>query len=297
MYDLKYSIIKLEIRFLEDSKLNINKQSAIRGIIGNTLINENCIMSRDKRECKECSLSNKCIAHNIFSPKIKMENSEEGVSPFVIICDDKRERIEKGDTLTFSMIFFCDTVSYIPLIIRAVRRAGKTLGIEKNFFELINVFNDEEKLIYDGKRVNLTRVNVKIINDYINARLSVSNDVSIIKIINPIRYKKNKRFNDNLEEEDLINLVRRRLTTLASLENRVIETEGDYRIEIKDKDLYWEEFNRYSNRQGTKMKLGGVKGILELGEISEDAKKLLIAGELINVGKNTSVGLGDYILY
>ena len=45
------------------------------------------------------------------------------------------------------------------------------------------------------------------------------------------------------------------------------------------------------------MSLGGVTGLIELGEISEDAKKLLIAGELIHIGKNTSFGLGDYILY
>lgn len=297
MYNINYSIIKFDIKFLQDSKLNVNKQSAIRGIIGNTLINENCIMEPDKRACKDCLFNDKCIAQNIFSPKIKNGAVEEGVSPFVIICDDKREFIKKGDIMSFAMIFFSNTISYIPILIRAIKSAGKTLGIERNKFKLISVFNDKQDEIYDGEIIKPQFVNIKYLQEYIDYRLSISNDISIIKIINPIRFKKNKKFNDDLLEEDIINLIKRRLITLATLEERELEIQGDYAIEIKRKELKWEEFNRYSNRQSSKMSLGGVTGLIELGEISEDAKKLLIAGELIHIGKNTSFGLGDYILY
>ena len=297
MYNINYSIIKFEIKFLQDSKLNVNKQSAIRGIIGNTLINENCIMPLDKRECKDCLLNNKCIAQNIFSPKIKNGAVDEWISPFVIICDDKREFIKNGDIMSFAMIFFCGTVSYIPLVIRVVENAGKTLGIEKNKFKLLSVLNDKPDEIYDGEIIKPQLVNVKSLQEYIDYRLSISNDINVIKIINPIRFKKNKKFNDDLVEEDIINLIKRRLITLATLEERELEVQGDFTIEIKRKELKWEEFNRYSNRQSSRMSLGGVTGLIELGEISEDAKKLLIAGELIHIGKNTSFGLGDYILY
>ena len=299
MYDIKYSIIKFEIEFLKNSKLNINKHSAIRGIIGNTLINENCLVDNHDRICNECILKNKCLAYNIFSPKIISisNNLEENISPFIIICDDKREFISNKDKLTFAMIFFGDTISYIPEIIRVVKIAGESLGLDNNLFKLKRVINDKNEDIYFEGISNYRRVNVRTIKEYIENRLRISKDVSRIEIISPIRFKKNKRFNDDLVEQDIVNLVKRRLTTLAALEDRVITIDEKFDFKIKYKDLKWSEYNRYSNRQKSRMSLGGIVGYLDLEDVSEETKKLLIAGELIHIGKSTSFGLGDYILY
>lgn len=299
MYNIKYSIIRFEIKFLNNSKLNINKQSALRGVIGNTLINENCLFEKDNRKCEECYLNNKCLAYNIFSPKVKSFNSnvDESISPFIIICDDKREFIEKNNKLTFAMIFFGDTVSYIPQIIRTVRNAGNDLGLEGNLFKLISVSNDKSEEIYCKDKFNIKKVNVRTIKEYIDNRLNISSDISRIEIISPIRFKKNKKFQDDLIEEDLINLITRRLVILGTLEGRDINIEDNFILKIKDKDLRWAEYNRYSNRQKSRMSLGGIIGWIDLTHINEEAKKLLIVGELIHIGKSTSFGLGDYILY
>lgn len=298
MYHIKYSIIKFEIEFLKDSRLNINKHSAIRGIIGNTLMNENCLLDNN-RPCNECIFRNKCLAYNIFSPKIASisNNLEENISPFIIICDDKREVIPQKDKLTFAMIFFGDTISYIPEIIRVVKVAGESLGLENNLFKLKRVVNDKSEDIYFKGISNYKKVNVRTIEEYIENRLNISKDISRIEIISPIRFKKNKKFNDDLIEEDIVNLIKRRLLTLAALEDRSITIDEIFKFKIKYKDLKWSEYNRYSNRQKSRMSLGGIVGYLELEEVNEEAKKLLIAGELIHIGKSTSFGLGDYILY
>ena len=44
------------------------------------------------------------------------------------------------------------------------------------------------------------------------------------------------------------------------------------------------------------MKLGGVEGNVFLNIENEKFLDLLIAGELVHIGKNTSFGLGKYIL-
>lgn len=299
MYDIKYSIIKFEIEFFKNSKLNINKHSAIRGIIGNTLINENCLADKNYRICNECIFKNKCLAYNIFSPKIISisNNLEENISPFIIICDDKRKFISNKDKLTFAMIFFGDTISYIPEIIRVVRIAGESIGLDNNLFKLKRVLNDKNEDIYFEEIANYQRVNTRTIKEYIENRLSISKDVSRIEIITPIRFKKNKRFNDDLLEQDIVNLVKRRLTTLAALEDRIITIDEKFDFKIKYKDLKWIEYNRYSNRQKSRMYLGGIVGYLDLENVNEETKKLLIAGELTHIGKSTSFGLGDYILY
>lgn len=300
MYDIKYSIVKMDIRFKDNSKMNINKQSAIRGIIGNTLIDDNCLMSINDRKCEDCFFNSRCISYNIFSPKIKSSSVgeiEENISPFIIICDDKREFIKKGEDITFAMIFFGDTIAFIPTIIRAVKKAGETLGLEGNLFELTKAANDKGEIIYNNDKFSFERINIRKINEYIENRLSISPDIERIEIISPIRFKKNKRFHNNLEEEDLINLIKRRLITLAGLEKKEMDFNKEFYFKIKEKSLSWAEFNRYSNRQKSRMSLGGITGYIELEEVSEETKKLLIAGELIHIGKSTSFGLGDYILY
>lgn len=299
MYDIKYSIIRFEVEFLKDSKLNSNKHSGIRGIIGNALINENCLVNSNNRNCNECVFRNRCLAYNIFSPKISStsNNLEENISPFIIICDDKRVFIREKDKLIFAIIFFGDTISYIPQVIRSVKVAGESLGLDNNLFRLKSVVNDINEDIYIKGISNYQRVNVRTIEEYIENRLSISKDISRIEIISPIRFKKNKKFNDDLIEGDIVNLIKRRLITLAALEDRSITIDEIFKFKIKYKDLKWREYNRYSNRQKSRMSLGGIVGYLELEEVNEEAKKLLIAGELIHIGKSTSFGLGDYILY
>jgi hypothetical protein len=59
--------------------------------------------------------------------------------------------------------------------------------------------------------------------------------------------------------------------------------------------LNWCDWERYSNRQQTKMSLGGFIGEVEYsGEAIEEFLPLLVAGELLHVGAGTSFGLGKY---
>jgi CRISPR/Cas system endoribonuclease Cas6 (RAMP superfamily) len=59
--------------------------------------------------------------------------------------------------------------------------------------------------------------------------------------------------------------------------------------------LRWDDLERYSNRQKTKMKLGGFVGEVEYaGEAIEEFLPLVAAGEILHVGAGTSFGLGRY---
>ncbi|MCS6804233.1 MAG: CRISPR system precrRNA processing endoribonuclease RAMP protein Cas6 [Acidobacteriota bacterium] len=63
-------------------------------------------------------------------------------------------------------------------------------------------------------------------------------------------------------------------------------------------ELRWLDWERYSNRQQTKMKLGGLVGEVEYGFAGAAELgaflPLVILGELLHVGKNTTFGLGKY---
>ena len=65
-------------------------------------------------------------------------------------------------------------------------------------------------------------------------------------------------------------------------------------IEITSHDLYWDDWSRYSGRQHTWMKFGGLLGeITYRGDLTPFLPWLAL-GEWMHVGGKTSFGLGRY---
>jgi hypothetical protein len=65
-------------------------------------------------------------------------------------------------------------------------------------------------------------------------------------------------------------------------------------IDVATHELYWYDWERYSNRQKTTMKFGGLKGMVSFrGELGPFLPYIHI-GEHLNVGLNTTFGLGKY---
>jgi len=63
---------------------------------------------------------------------------------------------------------------------------------------------------------------------------------------------------------------------------------------MESRDLKWFDWERYSARQDTRMKLGGVIGRIAFkGEIGEFMPFIKL-GEFLHVGKGTTFGLGKY---
>lgn len=68
------------------------------------------------------------------------------------------------------------------------------------------------------------------------------------------------------------------------------------KIVAKEEKLQWYDWERYSARQDTRMKLGGFVGnIIFEGDLNEFIPYLK-AGEFVHIGKGTSFGLGKYVM-
>lgn len=96
------------------------------------------------------------------------------------------------------------------------------------------------------------------------------------------------------------NLLRR--VSLLSAVHGSAPLELDYRGLIAEaasvatvkSDLQWCDWDRYSNRQQTKMTLGGFVGeVVYCGEKASEYLPLLAAGELLHVGTGSAFGLGE----
>jgi CRISPR-associated endoribonuclease Cas6 len=106
----------------------------------------------------------------------------------------------------------------------------------------------------------------------------------------------------DLEFHVLIRQLLRRVSLLGYFHCGGDPSEMDFRgiigkaegVKLKESKLRWYEWERYSARQDTKMKMGGFTGQITFeGEIGP-FMRLIRAGEVLHVGKGTSFGLGKY---
>ena len=63
-------------------------------------------------------------------------------------------------------------------------------------------------------------------------------------------------------------------------------------IKIVDNSLKWHSWERYSNRQKQRMPMGGILGTVEYKGRLDEFLPLLDFSSKVNLGKNTSFGLG-----
>ncbi|MGD9972636.1 MAG: CRISPR system precrRNA processing endoribonuclease RAMP protein Cas6 [Desulfatirhabdiaceae bacterium] len=61
-------------------------------------------------------------------------------------------------------------------------------------------------------------------------------------------------------------------------------------------DLSWIDYSRYSNRQNTKMPMGGLAGTVSFSQSDMWLAPWLQAAELVHVGKGASMGLGKIVV-
>ena len=67
-------------------------------------------------------------------------------------------------------------------------------------------------------------------------------------------------------------------------------------VELVESQLQWQDWERYSHRQRTRMKLGGFIGTAVYEGNLTPWLPLVKAGEVLHVGKATAFGLGKYAI-
>ena len=89
-FDIRYSKINLVFEFTEATKMPENKVSAIRGGMGEMLLEQYCLSDRN---CNACKFKEDCTVPRIFYHplKIKPEYVTNGESlGYIIECENKQ---------------------------------------------------------------------------------------------------------------------------------------------------------------------------------------------------------------
>jgi hypothetical protein len=117
----------------------------------------------------------------------------------------------------------------------------------------------------------------------------------------PTRLKFDGKLSPTLEFHILIRNLLRRISLLyyfhcgeelnLNFKGLIEEAKG---VKVQQENLQWFDWERYSNRQETRMMMGGFIGYIVLQGHFEPFMPFLMLGEHIHVGKGTSFGLGKY---
>ena len=300
------------------------KVSAIRGGIGEMLLRANCVRGR---ECESCDFESECIVQRIMYSKYEKKPSfvttGESVG-YVLECDNYKEEFYQGDQLSFQLILFGKNIVYFNQYLQAISMLGASgLGKHQAHFVIIAVKNQYRQDILIHNSIDMGNYVISTVGEYVDyrikqmqrgksyteqeaygrANLSQKNGVAstgyegMLVFHTPFTVKYQGAFIQDLHMDPVIASIRRRLYMLdcfEGIEAEISGTETPERCSYHKATVQLEGVNRYSNRRDSAMTLRGIRGKVWFEGADEETMKLLFAGELLHVGKNTSFGFGEF---
>ncbi len=316
----------------EDAWLPRFKGSTIRGALGWAFKRVVCI--RADGNCACCLVRSTCSYPYVFETPPPADvptfrGQRTAPHPYVLEPPlEEKEHYAPGETLTFGLLLLGRALTYLPYLILAVEQAGRRgLGRGHARFALDAVFarkisgalarsGDPERearhrilTIYDGSSGRITwDVEAVSLEAFIRERqLQLDRHVSHrvrLRVLTPARVRVDGDLQADLPFDLLVRSVLRRLWQLALVHGEDAAVfdphpwiERARAIPTVRQTLTWRDWERYSHRQRTKMRLGGMVGEIEY-ELNEQDRSLflplLIIGELLHIGTATTFGLGKY---
>ena len=318
--DIRYAELRFTVAFRDAYEVPRFKASAIRGGIGQMLLGEYCIRDRLREEngnkCDKCDFLNECIVNRIMyapmdiEPKLVHGATSEG---YIVECDNRNESVEAGEEMQITLVLFGKCIFYLSQYLSAMYRLGYAgLGREHAQFEVVAVKNSFNEDILSQGNIYKDKYVVRSLADYVGWRLGkldLSSGQLELRLITPLSIKRNGDFIKELEAAELIKSLLRRIYIMQCFEGIASEEETSFNdrceeqlegIRCEVRNSRFTEIPRYSQRKQDKIFLKGVTGnmIIDFGaslpEKREHLAKLLVAGELLHVGSNTSFGFGKY---
>jgi CRISPR-associated endoribonuclease Cas6 len=292
------------------------KGSTFRGAFGYAFKKIVCV-NREKA-CESCLLKEKCVYSYVFetpppSETSKMRKYPFAPHPFVITPPlEEKRTYRENDTLCFQLTLIGKAIDFLPYFIYTFDELGK-MGIGKgkgryqleeveaiHVIERTKVTDEEGMLIYSGKDKTLKN-NFKVLGVDDLKSFHSSPFTLHLRFLTATRLKFDGKLSPTLQFHILFRNLLRRISLLSyfhcgeelDLDFKGL-IEGSREVKVQQENLSWFDWERYSNRQETKMKMGGFIGSITFEGDLEKFMSFLLLGEYIHVGKGTSFGLGKY---
>jgi len=241
--------------------------------MGHALKKVTCINPSYK--CEGCFSQNSCLYYSFYEKPNNFHNY--------------RFEIELGSgKFDFGLYLFNDACDGLPYILSALQMAIGQNGLTKNnytFHDLTMTLNGVS--IFDGGEFQNLDISPKTVEVD-----SYCPDVKI-KLLTPLRIKKNNKFlREDIEVEDLLRSIYQKSQEFERGEKAFkLDYQPTYKAMVKR--LTYQPLLRKSSRQNKKLNMDGMIGEMEILDIDRRSYELLRLGEVIGVGKQTVMGLGQ----
>jgi len=286
------------------------KGSTLRGAFGAAFRRICCMLSNT--DCRICAARAACAYLYVFEtpPPEGVQMIPPNASaphPFVIEPPlGDRTSLEPGEDFHFDLVLIGRGINYLPYFVCSFKEMGnRGIGRGRGQFDVTTVGGREidgsEKTVYDSLHGSFVdSYSVIGMDDAANENC----DRITVEFLTPTRIQQDGKLQDSLPFDLLLKNLLRRIALLslfhgensrADFDHRVL-IDGAKTIAVTSQDLCWHDWERYSSRQDTRMKLGGLLGSITYSGDLSPFWKYLKFGELIHVGKGTTFGLGKYQL-
>ncbi len=336
LHALRFARFSLILEATETLHLPQYKGSTFRGGFGNALKKAVCMTKTFdcppcllKQNCPYICIFEPNVEKSTAD---LLRIGRDAPQPFVLEPPLTEQRLfQKGEQFTIHLVLIGNAMDMLPYFIYAFTVFGERVGLgkAKGKFVLRQVSDAEGKKLYDARTQTLKdsyRIftfadftdtagpprneprNVALRGEVLRGSPSkiTLNFITPTRIMTSYR-SSNRRLMRLRETKDFITLVETLYHRVFALTNLYCAHEVlDYTkhriplnsstIILEKAEIRWQDWERYSSRQDTRMKLGGFVGEATVeGEVGEFIPLLRI-GTHLHVGKNTSFGLGKFVV-
>lgn len=279
--------------------------STIRGGLGYSFKKVACLF-KNKTSCLDCILSKECSYSILFESRLQNSSAilkaKDIPRPFIIeLGNNHRKKIyHNNEVLPLELTLIGKAINYLPYFFLALQTLGDTgFGYQRKTFTIESILQKypAEKEIYTSESNTLANPDTGTLK---RVEYKPVNEITI-KFITPVRIKHNGKLISVIEFHHLIKSLIHRITFLAEhwcdtkleYDWNTLTKKSEF-VKIEKCNTKWVEFERYSTRQKTTMKLGGIVGEVKYRGNINEFLPLLILGSYLHTGKNTTFGFGKY---
>lgn len=307
-FSLKYACFIFTMEAEHNTRLPLYKGSVLRGSLGHAFKRLACLTRRGI--CRDCMFIPRCSYAYVFeTPSETVRgyiNHHYVPHPFILEPPlDSTNTYVAGDKLEFVLLLFGRGLDYLPFFIASFEQAAMNgLGPERGIFKLIGV----EQLI-SGRSEPVWRGGYSMESEPVAEELTVSPDFDdaniqmtdeiTLELQTPARFIKDNVPAGGISFNMLMRSIFRRLDYLGRAHGsgpldvpfQELLTQAE-KVQVKDSNLTWFDWSRYSERQKKHLLMGGLTGSITFSGRLRPFLQFLRIAQVVHVGKGTVYGMG-----
>ena len=297
--------LQFELEGQADVRLPSYLGSTLRGSLAMAF--RRMVCTHGMRRCDGCPVQATCPYPAYFetsepSGRQSIKRMRDRPHPVVIEPPGKHKReYQRGDRLSFGLVLIGHGIEGLPYFVFAVNEMAEVgLGADRVPFRLVTVQDAGGITVFDCESGQLVgTAKPPTVADIVSA--SHIPESCELLLDTPLRIVFNKSLvGRDLTMDVFLKHACRRLWALLTTYEDVNPDELDFRPLLREvpvpdvisSSLRWWDLERYSNRQKSKLKIGGLVGEVTLSGNIEPWWPILVAISEVHVGKGTVMGLG-----